>query len=120
LIGAVGALRQVEDELRTIVMALVDDASMRGRMAAMVAPGRARDFFVGVWDAGPQIQRDLATALARPDALKIAVRISERPDIAEAINTVVQNPQAAVTGLRVLHLRGPAGWILRRLIGSSR
>ena len=107
-------------KLRAIVTALVDDAQMRGRMAATVAPGSARDFFVGVWDAGPRTQRDLIKGLARPDALKIAVRISERPDIAEAINTVVQNPQAAVMGLRVLHRRGPAGWILRRLIGSPR
>lgn len=106
-------------KLRAIVTALVDDAPMRGRMAATVAPGHARDFFVGVWDAGPQIQRNLATALARPDALNIAVRISERPDIAEAINTAIQNPQAADLGLRVLHRRGAAGWILRRLIGSS-
>lgn len=85
-------------KLRTIVVSLVDDPSMRARMAATVVPGRARNFFVGVWDAGPQIQRDLAKALARPDALKLAVRISERPDIAQAVKIAAQNPQAAVFG----------------------
>jgi len=105
-------------QLRSIVTALIADVSMRGCMAKTVEPGPARDFFVSVWAAGRQIQGDLATALSRPDALKIAVRFTKRPDISKAINTVVQHPQAADLGLRVLRCRGPAGWIVRHLIGS--
>ncbi|MDO9413826.1 MAG: hypothetical protein Q7T81_14760 [Pseudolabrys sp.] len=101
-------------QLRSTVTALIADPSMGGCIAKTVEPGPARNFFVSAWAAGPQIQEDLATALARPDALKIAVRVRS----GQAINTVVQNPQAADLGLRVLRCRGPAGWIVRQLIGS--
>ena len=104
--------------LRALVETLVADSVMRRRVAKTVAPGPGRDFFVGAWAAPTQTQKDLIKALARPDALKLAVRISERPDIAKAAATAEQYPQAPVLGLRILQRRGPAGWLLRRLVGT--